>query len=507
MDFSSLRMRRQTDHPVTLELHTRLWLNTWRRRTGKEGLTLADLPDEALEEITSPPVDFIWLMGVWELSPASRAIARQLAHKSPEYRRVLPDLDPDRDVEGSPYAVSAYRVAADLGGPEALAALRRRLQARGVRCLLDFVPNHTACDHPWVREHPEYYVGLPAERPAPDVAQSFLVDTRRGMWRIAHGRDPHFPAWTDTAQLNIFHPATRSRLIATLHEIARQCDGVRCDMAMLLLNDVFGRTWWPWLDGRGMPETEFWPEAIFEIRRLWPDFLFLAEVYWDLEYRLQQLGFDYTYDKRFYDRVMTSTGEMIRAHLVADWDYQIRCLRFLENHDEARVASRLSPAQHRAAAVLLATVPGMRFWYQGQREGRRLRAPIQLVRWPEEEPNFVLATWYDMLLALQEHPALQQGWWRLLSPERLPGEDEAYRNVIAYRWDAGRQGRLLVTVNYQARRARLRLRVDVLGISGRTAKLRDRLSGKELIGPGSVWFETGVELNMEPYEANIWEIL
>ncbi|MCS7082923.1 MAG: alpha-amylase family glycosyl hydrolase [Bacteroidetes bacterium] len=499
-------MPRETDHPNTLEVHARVWLRQWRLRTGKPELTLADLPEEALEEVAERSFDLLWLMGVWELSPGARTIARRLAQQSPEYRRLLPDLKPE-DVEASPYAVGAYRVAADLGGEEALRRLRRRLERRGVRLLLDFVPNHTALDHPWVWEHPEYYVGAPANAAVPDPAQSFEAETRLGPWRFAYGRDPHFPAWIDTAQLNVFYPATRQALLATLRKIARLCDGVRCDMAMLLLNDVFERTWRPWLGPQARPESEFWPEAIFEIRREHPDFLFLAEVYWDLEYRLQQLGFDYTYDKRFYDRVLWSTGEMIRAHLVADWDYQVRCVRFLENHDEARVAGRLPPAQHRAAAVLLATIPGMRLWYQGQREGRRLRAPVQLVRWPEEPTDLAMATWYDQLLALQRHPALRQGWWRLLVPERALEGEEAYRNVIAYRWDAGRQGRLLVTVNYQARRALARVRLDVLGVSGRTVKLRDRLSGKELIGPGSEWFEEGIVLELEPYEANVWEIL
>ena len=149
-------------------------------------------------------------------------------------------------------------------------------------------------------------------------------------------------------------------MIGEMQGIADRCDGVRCDMAMLLLPEVIARTW----GGRSQPadgaapvEAPFWPEAIAAVQTRRPDFLFLAEVYWDLEWELQQEGFDYTYDKRLYDRLRAGDAAGVRAHLSAGLDFQRRCARFLENHDEAAPPPRfrrgctrpprLSPISHR----------------------------------------------------------------------------------------------------------------------------------------------------------------
>ena len=119
---------------------------------------------------------------------------------------------------------------------------------------------------------------------------------------LANGRDPYFPAWPDVVQLNAFAEELRGAATDVLTGIAEQCDGVRCDMAMLMMNDVFARTW----GGRvgPAPQTDYWPEVIGRVRESHPGFLFLAEAYWDLEWDLQQQGFDYCYDKRLYDRLL-----------------------------------------------------------------------------------------------------------------------------------------------------------------------------------------------------------
>ena len=79
-------------------------------------------------------------------------------------------------------------------------------------------------------------------------------------------------------------------------------------MAMLVLPEVFERTW-------GMRPQQFWPKAIARVRGAHPGFLFMAEVYWDLEWTLQQQGFDYAYDKRLYDRLEHNPVESVRLHL------------------------------------------------------------------------------------------------------------------------------------------------------------------------------------------------
>ena len=155
-------------------------------------------------------------------------------------------------------------------------------------------------------------------------------------------------------------------MIGELVKIAGQCDGVRCDMAMLVLPEVFERTW-------GLRPQPFWPQATQRVRERVPDFCFMAEVYWDLEWTLQQQGFDYTYDKRLYDRLREGHARPVREHFHAGLDYQDKLARFLENHDEPRAAATFSPGVHEAAAVITFLSPGLRFFHQGQFEGRKKR--------------------------------------------------------------------------------------------------------------------------------------
>ena len=239
--------------------------------------------------------------------------------------------------------------------------------------MLDFVPNHTGLDHPWVDAHPEYYIPgteLDLER----APQNYnWVKHERSDLLLAHGRDPFFPGWPDTLQLNYGNPETQKAMIGELLKIAGQCDGVRCDMAMLVLPEVFQRTW-------GIQAQPFWPKATQCVREKVPGFCFMAEVYWDLEWTLQQQGFDYAYDKRLYDRLRNLHARTVREHFLAGLDYQDKMARFLENHDEPRAASTFSPEIYEAAAVITFLCPGLRFFHQGQFEGRKKRISPHLCR-------------------------------------------------------------------------------------------------------------------------------
>ncbi|MCI0403234.1 MAG: alpha-amylase, partial [Acidobacteria bacterium] len=294
----SLRIH-ETEHPLLYEINTRVLLGelspTGRKaiRGAPKGSTLAQVPASVVNEIAGLGFDLVWLMGVWQTGPVGERLAREFLERHPERTRGLADFTPE-DVVSSPYAVQDYKVADTLGGPKALALFRSALAKKGIGLILDFVPNHTARDHTWVRAHPEYYVQGGEADQGSDAADYFVAETVRGKRLLAHGRDPHFPPWGDTAQLNYRHPGARKALIKTLFEIAEQCDGVRCDMAMLVLEEIFSRTW----GDRAQPadsqaaQGEFWAEAIDAVRARHPNFLFLAEAYWGLEGRLQELGFD-----------------------------------------------------------------------------------------------------------------------------------------------------------------------------------------------------------------------
>jgi hypothetical protein len=413
-------------HPHLYELNTWAWLDALSRRE-RRLVTLANVPERELDNLAERGFDLIFLMGIWRRS----AIGRQMALTDPgliqDYNRVLPDWRPD-DVAGSPYSIQAYEPDPRMGGWDGLDLVRAKLSRRGLALILDFVPNHTGFDHAWVREAPDRYVHA-----TPEACERRPEDFRRvevdGVTRvIACGRDPNFPPWRDVAQVNYFNPDAREAMIAVLASIAPHCDGVRCDMAMLLLNEVFASTWgWLLGDRFSPPGDEFWPDAIVRV----PQLLYIAEVYWGLEWRLQQHGFQFTYDKRLLDRLRDHTPADVRTHLQADAGYANRLVRFIENHDEARSAVVFGPRLP-AAATVAATVPGLRLFYQGQLEGRRVRVPVQLGRWPEEPPSPATERLYAALLRTASGRLFHEGQWRLLNV--APAGDETHASLVAYAW-------------------------------------------------------------------------
>src|SRR4051812_34988783 len=279
-------------------------------------------------------------MGVWQRSPAGLHIALEDPALDAGNRAALSDLRPD-DVIGSPYCVGDYVVDARFGGTAALAQARRQLADRGLGLMLDYVPNHVAPDHPWLTERPDCFLHGSEEELARHP-EAFLA-TAGGV--VARGRDPYFPPWPDVVQLNAYAPALREAVAETLGHLAAQCDGLRCDMAMLMTNEVFGRTWGQ--RAGPAPGEDYWPLLIAGVKAVHPEVLFVAEAYWDMEWTLQQQGFDLCYDKRLYDRLAHDSAESVRAHLQADAAYQEGLIRFIENHDEPRAAATFGPAHGR----------------------------------------------------------------------------------------------------------------------------------------------------------------
>jgi glycosidase len=387
-------------YPSLYQINTRCWLTQLSRSIGRSG-TLNDIPDAELDRIAALGFDWVWLLSVWQTGAAGRQVSRNNSAWRREFEETLPDLR-EEDIAGSGFAITGYTVHRRLGGDAALARLRERLRARGLSLMLDFVPNHTGLDHPWVEDHPEYYIGGTELDLARSPQNYTWVRRKQGDLLLAHGRDPYFPGWSDTLQLNYANPQTQEAMMGELVKIAGQCDGVRCDMAMLVLPNIFERTW-------GVASQPFWPRATQRVRERVPDFCFMAEVYWDLEWTLQQQGFDYCYDKRLYDRLRDGKARPVREHLFAGLDYQNKLARFLENHDEPRAAATFSPEVHRAAAVITFLAPGLRFLHQGQLDGRRLRISPHLCRAPDEPADQELKLFYDRLLTLLRKPATGPG--------------------------------------------------------------------------------------------------
>jgi glycosidase len=415
-----------TSYPLLYQINTRVWLNELSRQLGRPA-TLDDIADTDLDHLAELGFDWVWLLSVWQTGEASRAVSRSRADWRREFEQTLPDLC-EEDIAGSGFAITGYQVAEALGGNAALVRLRRRLKARGLQLLLDFVPNRMALDHPWVDRHPEYFVAGSESDLARDPENYCWLHPASGKKVFAHGRDPFFPGWPDTLQLNYGNPVLQVAMSEELRKVAQLCDGVRCDMAMLILPEVFERTW-------GIRPEPFWPRAIETVHREYPRFLLMAEVYWDLEWTLQQQGFDYTYDKRLYDRLRDGHARPVRDHLRAGMDFQNKLARFLENHDEPRAATTFPPGLHEAAAVMTYLAPGLRLFHQGQFEGRRKRISPHLGRGPDEPPDPTVQAFYDRLLAVLRRPAVRQGRWQLL--ECLPAWAGNWTSdgFVAYAWE------------------------------------------------------------------------
>ena len=484
-------------YPTLYEINTWVWLAELGAKAGSS-IDLSSVPSAEWDAIAALGFDAVWLMGVWERSPAGIAIANKNPNLRADFLRALPDFHPDDNV-GSPYCVRRYAVDQHLGCREGLAIARRELAKRGMRLVLDWVPNHVAPDHPWVKEHPEYFIQGSTDDIRNNSASYIVVDGTV----FACGKDPYFPAWPDVLQLNAFQPGLRRAVIEALSDIANQCDGVRCDMAMLLLNSIFERTW----GGRAgqEPVTEYWGDVISAVKQSNHNFLFIAEAYWDLEWELQQLGFDFCYDKRLYDRLEHENAESVRLHLCADLAYQARLLRFLENHDEPRAAATFTPAKERAAAVVTSTLPGARMFHEGQFEGGKVRLPVFLGRRPAEPVDSALLEFYRKLLAAIDTAVFRGGQWSLCERSGWP-DNHGYQNIVAWCW-SGNGERYLIVVNLSDNDGQAMVHPGWTDLPDHTVSLADKLSGANYERPGSELQSAGLYVDLAPWACHFLKCL
>ncbi len=484
-------------YPLLYQINTRVWLTELSRKLGRPA-TLDDVPDAELDRLAEMGFDWIWLLSVWQTGLAAQQVSRTNPEWRREFQETLPDLR-EADIFGSGFAITGYTVHQNLGGDAALQRLRQRLRSRGLRLMLDFVPNHMGLDHPWVEEHPEHFI-TGTELDLAQAPRNFTwVKRNGGDLLLAFGRDPYFAGWPDTLQLNYANPATQEAMIGELERIAGQCDGVRCDMAMLVLPEVFERTW-----GRRAPF--FWPTATERVRRRVPGFLFMAEVYWELEWTLQQQGFDYAYDKRLYDRLREQHARPVREHFHAGLDYQNKLARFLENHDEPRAASTFSPEIHQAAAVITFLSPGLRFVHQGQFDGRTKRISPHLGRAPDEPVDPSIRQFYDNLLTIMRQPAMRDGQWQLL--ECAPAWDGNWTNdcFVAFARQRADTERIVVAVNFAPNQSQARLRLPFPGLGGKSWLLHDQISSSSYERDGNELESQGLFVDLLPWQASVFAL-
>lgn len=494
-------------YPSLYQINTRILLQELGQLLGRPA-TLDDVPDATIEQWAALGFDWVWLLGVWQTGKLGRDVSLSNAEWRQEYLRQLPDLK-DNDITGSPFAIQGYVPSTDFGDQDALVRFRARLRQHGLKLLLDFVPNHMAPDHPWRFARPELLIQGTDEDLAREPQNYLKLNTKNGATVFAYGRDPYFAGWPDTIQLNYRHAGLRAAQSETLVQIAGMCDGVRCDMAMLVLPEVIARTWGEKsrpADGSAPVDSSFWPEAVRIVKHAHPEFVFMAEVYWDLEWELQQQGFDYTYDKRLYDRLRAASAEPVRKHLWAEAEFQRKTVRFLENHDEDCAVHAFPAPVHRAASMITFLVPGLRFFHEGQLEGRRVRVSMHLGRRPAEPLDVELQEHYRKLLGVLRRPEVRDGQWRLCECRPAWGDNSTWSNFIAFAWE-GDGGRLLVVVNYGAIQGQCRVNLPFGDLNGKRFTLRDLMSPASYDRDGDDLTAGGLYVDLPAWGYHVFEVV
>jgi glycosidase len=484
-------------HPHLYEINTWAWLEKLSARFGRL-VKLDDVPDSEWDALARLGFDVVWLMGVWQRSSESRRIALADPSNIPQYDLALPGWKPE-DVVGSPYAVARYLPDPRVGTWESLDGVLEKLHARGMALFLDFVGNHTAVDHPWTREHPEFYVRGAREEYQTDPASFYRVETSVGICSLALAKDPYFPPWRDAAQLNHFSRQMRAAQLADLRTVAAHCDGVRCDMAMLQLNDIFGKLWGRYLGGAKPPEREFWTEASVAV----PDLILLAEAYWGTEAALLDLGFAFVYDKGMYDAVRDVNMPGVHERVAADVAYQSKLARFLENHDEARCATVFGDARLASVGTLMGTLPGMRFYYQHELDGWKIHVPITLRLAAGEPGDPATVAFFAKMLRITKEDVFHTGHWNRL---QVAAEGETPPDgLVVYEWRSTKSWKV-IAVNLTERASQGRIHFGDHPLAAKEYVFYDALNDVRYVRSGDELRDAGLFVRREGLDVHIFDV-
>jgi hypothetical protein len=412
-DFAGLELELERFSPdrdwmprlVLIAKHTYVWLSQLSRQYQRTITRLDQIPDEELDTLASRGFSGLWLIGLWERSPASQKIKQMCGNP---------------EAVASAYSLFDYQIAGDLGGQAAYQNLKDRAWRRGIRMASDMVPNHMGVYSKWMVEHPDWFialdyspfpaytfngpdlswderVGIYLEDHYYDRSDAAVVFKRVDRWTgdekyIYHGNDGTSMPWNDTAQLDFLNPEVREAVIQTILHVARQFPIIRFDAAMTLAKRHYQRLWFPEPSTGGAIPTrseqgltkdefnaripnEFWREVVDRVAEETPDTLLLAEAFWLLEgYFVRTLGMHRVYNSAFMNMLRDEKNAeyrlVIKNTLEFDPEILKRFVSFMNNPDEETAAAQFgSGDKYFGICTMMATLPGLPMFGHGQVEG------------------------------------------------------------------------------------------------------------------------------------------
>ena len=462
-----------------------VWLYQLTNKYGRPIEKLDQIPEEEIDKIAASGFTGLWLIGIWERSPASRKIKRMCGNP---------------EAEASAYSLMEYEIADDLGGWEALHSLKTRCMRRGIRLASDMVPNHTGIDSKWVINHPDWFIQLP-HKPYPqysyngenlgrddrvnlyiedhyydktDAAVTFKrLDTHTGRERyIYHGNDGTSMPWNDTAQLDFLQAEVREAVIQTILHVARNFSIIRFDAAMTLAKKHFHRLWYPEPGSGGdiptraeyglpredfnrkMP-VEFWREVVKRIQEEVPDTLLLAEAFWMMEgYFVRTLGMHRVYNSAFMNMLKNEENKKYRNTIknTQEFDPEIlkRYVNFMNNPDEDTAIAQFGTGdKYFGVCTLMVTMPGLPMFGHGQTEGFTEKYGMEYRRsyWEELENTGLIQRHELEIYPLMKKRYLFAGVGNFLLYDVYTGNGDVNENVFAYSNKAGGECALVLYNN------------------------------------------------------------
>jgi glycosidase len=464
-----------------------VWLQQLSQQYGQPITRLDQIPDAELDRLSAWGFTGLWLIGIWERSPASQHIKQ---------------LCGNPEAIASAYSLYDYEIAADLGGWEALHNLKKRASRRGIRLASDMVPNHTGIYSRWVMQHPDWFVQTDYP-PFPtyqfngeDLSSSpdAVIQVEDGYWTktdaavvfrlierntgriryIYHGNDGTSIPWNDTAQLNYLLPEVREAVLQTILHVARSFPIIRFDAAMTLAKKHFQRLWFPVRGlGGGIPSraghgmsreefdtvfpTEFWREVVDRVAVEVPGTLLLAEAFWLMEgYFVRTLGMHRVYNSAFMNMLKQEENAKYRQTIknVLEFNPEVlkRFVNFMNNPDEKTAVEQFGrEGKYFGACVLLATMPGLPMFGHGQIEGFHEKYGMEYKRsyWNEEPDGHLVWLHEQRIFPLLRRRWLFSGSENFVLYDFYAG-DAVDENVFAYSNRVGDQRGLVLYHNRYA---------------------------------------------------------